>query len=113
LIYFANDCSQRNACIGRSLVGDRLPSGSKQQVVGGWARCLKLFLHHQLRSDSGLATAGVAVNIGGVSKLLWAELGCVLADGEGHTKAWDWKGAGSLKPCLKHYNILKKARCTK
>ena len=46
----------------------------------------------------------------GQPKLLFARLGIVLADGEGHMKAFDWKGAGALKPCLRHFNVYKKAR---
>ena len=78
------------------------------EVDGGWAKCLSVFLRQQLMDVCGLSTSGVVVNVGGRPQLLFAELACVLADGEGHMKAWDWRGASSLKPCIKHYNVFKK-----
>ena len=55
-------------------------------------------------------TGGVPVTVDGVPKLVFAKLSNVLADGEGHAKAWDWNGAQSLRPCVVHYNVMKKAR---
>ena len=50
------------------------------------------------------------MTLDGQPKLLFAKLGNVLADGEGHMMAFDWKGASALKPCLRHFNVYKKAR---
>ena len=44
----------------------------------------------------------------GTPVILHAHLWSVLADGEGHMKAWDWVGASGLKPCVKHFNVYKK-----
>eukprot|EP00959_Pyramimonas_sp_CCMP1952_P396893 8316033-Pyramimonas_sp.AAC.1 len=30
----------------------------------------------------------------------------MLADGDGHRGAWEWIGAPSMKPCLRHCNVL-------
>jgi hypothetical protein len=40
--------------------------------------------------------------------MIHARLTNVLADGDGHMQAWDWKGAAALKCCVKHDNVLKK-----
>jgi hypothetical protein len=40
--------------------------------------------------------------------LLFARLTNLLSDGDGLRMAFDWKGASSLKPCFKHYNVFKK-----
>ena len=77
---------------------------------GGWARFFLKCLELQLLGASGLSTGGMVVKLEGQPKLLFARLGIVLADGEGHMQAFDWKGAGALKPCLRHFNVYKKAR---
>lgn len=77
-------------------------------VEGGWSNCLRQYLRLQLLSASGLLAGGVAVNLEYGPTLIYAKVACVLADGDGHMKSWDWKGASSLKPCLRHYNVYKK-----
>ena len=52
----------------------------------------------------------MVVTLDGQPKLLFAKLGNVLADGEGHMVAFDWKGAAAVKQCLRHFNVYKKAR---
>lgn len=79
-------------------------------VVGGWSRFLKEYFRLHLLGTAGLCTGGVAIPLGGRPRLLHARVACVLADGEGHMKAWDWRGASCLKPCFKHWNAYKKAR---
>lgn len=79
------------------------------QVEGGWPHFFRRFLEVQLFEPCGLSTGGVAVMLDGQPTLLYARLSNVLADGDGHMKVWDWKGASSLKPCLKHVNVMKKA----
>ena len=79
-----------------------------RKVVGGWGSVLRKFLELQLLGVAGLSTGGVALSIGGSPIMLFAKLHGVLADGDGHMKAWDWKGASSFKPCIKHVNVLKK-----
>ena len=43
-----------------------------------------------------------------INVLLTAELWALLSDGDGLRQAYDWKGASSIKPCLKHYNVFMK-----
>lgn len=79
-----------------------------REVVGGWSRMLRDYLRLQLTGASGLATAGVPVKLGGENVLIFARLTNLLADGEGFKIALDWKGASGMKPCFRHYNVLKK-----
>jgi hypothetical protein len=69
---------------------------------------LRLLLERMLSGQSGLSTVGVPVRIGGQDRLLFAKLTNLLSDGDGHRMGWDWKGASSLKPCWKHFNVFKK-----
>ncbi len=79
------------------------------KVEGGWSCCLRAYLRAQLLDPAGLMTGGVALTLGGQPVMLYAKVGCILADGDGHMKAFDWKGASCLKPCLRHFNVFKKA----
>ena len=81
------------------------------KVAGGWSHLLRLFLEHQLLSTTGLAVAGVPITVDGKPVLIFARLHNILGDGEGLMKAFDWKGASSMKPCAKHFNVLKKVWC--
>jgi len=78
------------------------------KVVGGWSRMLKIFLHCALYSPDGLATAGVPLILLGQPYLLRAKLKLLLTDGGAWPLALQWSGAGSIKPCFKHSNVLKK-----
>ena len=80
------------------------------KVRGGWSAMLRRFLNLALFSDaSGLTTAGVAITFeSGEVHLLKARLGALLTDGDGFRLALQWRGAGSLKPCFRHCNVLKK-----
>ena len=39
--------------------------------------------------------------------MLFTKLSHLLADGDGHRLAFEWKGASGLKCCLRHWNVLK------
>ena len=69
---------------------------------------LRCFLERMLCGPSGMATVGVPVPIDGQDRLLFARLANILSDGDGHRMGWAWKGASSMKPCFKHFNVLKK-----
>ena len=71
---------------------------------------LRLLLEQLLVADVGLATSGWCLSLAGPQRLLFAELSNLLTDGDGHRMALDWKGASSIKPCIKHYNVFKKER---
>ena len=55
-----------------------------------------------------MLTAGVAISYDGEAFLLYATLGILMSDGDGLRKATGWKGAGSMRPCFKHDNCLRK-----
>lgn len=78
------------------------------QVEGGWPRFLRDYLRRQLFGPSGLATAGVPLELDGRVVLLHARLTNILSDGDGLRQALDWRGHSSLKPCFKHFNVFKK-----
>ena len=80
------------------------------KVVGGWGHMLATYLVRQLLGPSGLASAGVPIELNGVPTLIFARLENLLTDGDGHRMSYDWKGASSLKPCVKHFNVYMKAR---
>ena len=69
---------------------------------------LRDYLRLQLFSDSaGLMTTGVPVEIGGVPVLLWAKLRLLFSDGDGLRMGLAWNGAASVKPCFRHWNVLR------
>jgi hypothetical protein len=78
------------------------------KIEGGWAHMLQLFLGNFLLHPSGLAAGSVHVELDSGPRMIHARLANALADGEWHMIAWDWKGAGALKACIKHANVLKK-----
>jgi hypothetical protein len=69
---------------------------------------LRLFVERILYGQSGMSTVGVPLLIGGQERLLFAKLTNLLSDGDGHRMGWDWRGAASLKPCWKHFNVFRK-----
>lgn len=79
------------------------------KIVGGWGCCLRRFLERQLLGPNGLAASGCPMTIGGRDVLLFGKVSNLLSDGDGLRQALDWKGASSLKPCFKHFNVYKKA----
>ena len=56
---------------------------------------------------NGIETAGLPLELHGQPFLLFAKLAVLLGDGEGLQKAFQWAGAGGIKPCLRHWNVLK------
>ena len=79
-----------------------------KEVQGGWSYMLAVFLRRLLLGASGLATAGIAVEINGSPTLIFAKLRILISDGDGLRLAFSWRGASSIKPCLKHCNVLKR-----
>ena len=77
------------------------------EAEGGWSAMLRAYLHLHLFSNTGIATAGLPLVLGGQPFLLFAKLSHMLADAEGHRAALEWKGAAGLKCCLRHWNVLK------
>lgn len=79
-----------------------------EQIEGGWSRCLRVFLHRLLYCPNGFATAGVPVTCGTETLLLFAKVSNLLSDGQGLAYALDWRGQGSMKPCFRHFNVIRK-----
>lgn len=78
------------------------------KVEGGWSAMLRVFLERLLTGSTGFATLGVPITVDADPCLLFASLHSLLTDGDGHRQGWDWRGASSLKPCFKHWNVFKK-----
>ena len=79
------------------------------KIPGGFPRVLRAFLRRILIGPNGLETAGFALDLDLDRPFLPnARLTDLLLDGEGLQRGLDWRGAGSLRPCLKHCNVLMK-----
>ena len=74
---------------------------------GGWSRLLCDYLKVHFLGATGIETAGLPLKLHGQWFLLFAKLFLVCGDGEGLQKAFQWAGAGGIKPCLRHWNVLK------
>ncbi len=85
--------------------------GVINEIPGGWSALLRVFPEHILLGPEGLPTAGILATIDGRSRRIFARLKNALADGVGLRQALLWRGAGGLKPCVRHANIYKKAWC--
>ncbi len=68
---------------------------------------VRLFLEHFLLGPVGLSTAGLHVPCSEQGALLFGRVTNMLSDGDGLRMIWDWRGASSLKPCWKHWNVFK------
>ena len=78
------------------------------QVVGGWSRMLRDLLKLTLCSPTGIQTVGLPLELRGALVTIYAKVGCLLSDADGLRMALQWMGAGSLHPCFRHWNVLKK-----
>ena len=77
-------------------------------VSGGFSCVLKMFLRLVLLGDEGISTAGVPLDIGNETTLLFARVHTVLSDGDGLRQALEWVGASGVKPCWRHWNVMKR-----
>lgn len=78
-----------------------------RQVDGGWSAMLRKFLNLFLFGDTGIAGSGTPIEIDGVVHVIWARVSNMLADGDGHRMALSWKGAAGIKPCIRHWNLVR------
>lgn len=78
------------------------------EVHGGWSRMLTEFLRLVLLGPSGLCTAGWVIDVPSGPVAIFGRLGNLLTDGDGWRLAFDWRGHASLKPCFRHWNVLRK-----
>ena len=77
------------------------------KVRGGWSFMIAKFLERMFLGVGGFATAGVPIEVNGGVALIFASLNILISDGDGLRLAFSWRGASSLKPCLKHGNVVK------
>ena len=70
--------------------------------------CLTRVLRSLLYSDNGVAKAGVPLVLHGAPYLLRARVRIILTDGGAWPQALQWGGAGCIKPCFKHGNVLRR-----
>jgi len=78
------------------------------KVVGGWSRVLREYLKLHLTEPSGIKTAGLPLTLHGKLVTIYANVKVLLSDGDGLRIAFQWMGQGCLKPCLRHWNVMKK-----
>ena len=78
-----------------------------KEAVGGWSAMLRVFLNRFLKGPTGISTAGLPLEVDNDIFYLVANVSNLLADGEGHQTALEWSGASSIKPCFRHWNVLK------
>ena len=92
------------------LTWSAMPIGVGGEVAVGWSRMLRDYLRLQLLApDAGLQSTGVPLDLGGGRfVVIWARLGTLLSDGDGLRIALQWAGQGGVKPCFRHYNVLRK-----
>ncbi len=77
-------------------------------MPGGWSFALGRLLRRMFFGTQGFATAGAPLLIHNTPLILFAELGVLISDGDGLRLACCWVGASGIKPCLRHWNVLKK-----
>ena len=77
-------------------------------MPSGWSALLRLFMRHLLIGPEGLRTVGVPLMLRNTPVLLFATVTNLLSDGDGLRSGLNWNGANSLRPCLKHDNIVSK-----
>lgn len=78
------------------------------EVEGEWSHLLGVFLRQLFFGPAGFATAGVPIVIDGTTYILYARLKVLISDGDGLRSALCWNGASSIKPCIRHWNVLKR-----
>jgi len=77
-------------------------------IDGGWSNFLRIFLKRMFLSANGFETAGVVLMLNNQPFLLKAKLRHLLSDGDGLRVSLNWRGASSLRPCWRHWNVLLK-----
>lgn len=77
------------------------------KTKGGYSNLFRCFLKRALLGEAGMTTAGTVIKLtNGRSRILYARLSRVLADGEGLALFYQWRGAGGIRPCLRHWNVV-------
>jgi hypothetical protein len=82
--------------------------GLIDQVAGGWSTMLRILVEDLFLGPLGISETGFPLVLPDGATMIYANLGSILGDGDGLRLSYDWRGASSLKPCLLHYNVLRK-----
>ena len=77
------------------------------EMLGQYSRALTVIMQRMLAGPNGMFTTGLAMDLGFPHPVsLYAEVSPVLADGEGLEQWLQWRGASSIKPCPRHWNMV-------
>ena len=68
---------------------------------------LRDLLRIALGPPNGMQVAGIPVILGGEHTMIFANLACLLSDGDGLRQALQWGGASCNKPCFRHWNVVR------
>ena len=75
--------------------------------TGGWSSLISIFLEEFLVGVRGIKTVGTPINVFNETYVLRANLRVLLSDTDGLRMALGWRGAASLKPCWRNFNVWK------
>ena len=76
-------------------------------VAGGRSAMLRKYLHLHLFGEKGQQTNGWDLSWHGLSRRVFAKVPNILADGDGLRMCLQWGGQGCLKPCWRHWDVMK------
>lgn len=83
-------------------------SSKIKRVLGGWSNMLRRFFLIMLLGTHGGATAGITVTIHDRPLTIYYRVKCLGSDYDGLRMAFDWKGANSIRCCLRCSNVFKR-----
>ena len=78
-----------------------------KRVIGGWSHVLAQILRFIFMGPENFIS-GVAVEIRGRVRVIYAKLHHMVTDGDGFRMAMCWMGANGVRCCLMHNNVVKK-----
>ena len=89
------------------LLAGVIRSNLARQIDGGLACVWKHMLHLFFGREHNFATSGAVLPLNGDrSCVLFAKLGCVVADEPALKSLWCCKGSGGMKPCMLCKNVV-------
>ena len=92
-------CWMTSACIRSSII---------REVRGGWSRLLRVPIRQFMLGPLAAARVGIPLNLHGQLFNMYARVRILFSDLDGLRMAFDWRGAGSTRPCLACSNIWRK-----
>ena len=78
-----------------------MQSCAMKTIRGGWSCMFKHILRLLTLGPLSITNAGVVLVLHGQPFHLYAKVRIVLTDLDGHRMTWDWRGAASIRACLK------------